>query len=183
MGVAFIPIHVYHNPGHPDHGKVCIVLGRERAGSYAGKYNFIGGSSNGHSGIWNTICEEVEEELGLILDLELYRKCLVAQIKTAKTTFAICKISGLSSRKWHAMMQKRQSVFNLEWKFQEMDDVKHFPLEHLYNRTGSVDQVSSYVLEYINTIVETSAKSTKGHSVHYSQFMSIAKKKRIPMLE
>ena len=50
MGVAFLAFHEYYNPGHSNHGKLCLVLGKERAGSYAGAFNFIGGSAKGHSG-------------------------------------------------------------------------------------------------------------------------------------
>lgn len=138
MGVAFLPLHFYYNPGYPNNNKWCIVLGKERAGSYAGFYNFIGGAGDKGEKERTTLNREVTEELGLVLNDELVRKCLIGRIRVKRTSLFGCHVTGLSSRKWHKMMQARG---NCSWELQEMSDIQHFPVAEL----NSNPHISPYV--------------------------------------
>lgn len=176
MGVAFLPLHQYYNPGHANHGKWCIVLGKERAGSYAGKYNFIGGAGSAGEHELITLFREVSEELGLVLNNQLFQKSLIKHIRVKGTTFFGCHITGLSGRKWHQMMSLRK---NCTWEYQEMDDIQHFPISDLHRNA----YISSYVKQFIPLIFELMNNVAMATPMHYSQFVKIAPKHHIAMLQ
>ena len=175
MGVAFLPLHFYYNPGHPNHEKLFIVLGKERAGPYANYYNFIGGAGSNGENEHTTLNREVAEELGLVLNDDLVRKCLIKRVRVKGTSFFGCHVTGLSGRKWHKMMQARG---NCPWELQEMSDIQHFPVAEL----NSNPYISSYVCQFIPLIYDLAAKVLITEPVHYSQFMAVAPRSNIPML-
>jgi hypothetical protein len=167
MGVAFLPLHYYNNPSHPDHGKLCIVLGREIAGSYVGKFNFIGGSLRDHrGGELDGLFAEVAEELGLILDGHLLETCLIKKVRVKGTSFYPCHVTGISSSKWKAMCQKRRSM-GLQHKYLEMDAIAHFPVNELRRNP----LISQYVRDFIPLIESSATVVRTTQPVHYSQFM------------
>jgi 8-oxo-dGTP pyrophosphatase MutT (NUDIX family) len=185
MGVAFLPLHYYYNPGHKNHGKLCIILGKERAGAYSGFFNFIGGAAKGHRSTdpMDVLKEEVAEELGLVLDDMLFQASFIDQHHDSKTSFFGVSISGISQRKWQKMMEKRFKTFGngLSWQYQEMDTICHFPVDEL---RGS-NEISSYVRQYIGLIERMSRKFPHAQSVHYSNFVkkSGAVLNGMPMLD
>jgi len=178
MGVAFLPIHRYYNPGHRNHNKWCIVLGRERAGSYAGAYNFIGGAGSAGESERTSLFREVEKELGLVLNENLLRICLIERVRVKGTSFFGSYITGISSRKWHAMMHACKHK-HLAWEFQEMDDIQSFPICELSFNS----QISSYVRQFIPLIQRLNQQVSSVQSVHYSQFVQLAPRRSIPMLQ
>jgi 8-oxo-dGTP pyrophosphatase MutT (NUDIX family) len=177
MGVAFLAFHVYYNPGHPNHGKLCIVLGQEKAGSYAGFFNFIGGSSHGHGNEMNALKGEVSEELGLVLNQEDLSQSLIDRVKVKGTAFYGCAISGLSERKWNQMMNLRGK--NIDWKYQELATIRHFPIDELANSP----HISTYVRQFLPLIYTFAKKFDSSRMVHYSQFVRNAGYSNVQMLQ
>ncbi len=176
MGVAFIPLHFYYKPGHPLNEQLCVVLGRERAGQYTGFYNFIGGAGSHGESEKTTLFRETEEELGLVLDDRLLQTCLIERVRVGGTTFFGCHVTGLSSQKWHQMMQARGR--GCPWEYQEMDDIQHFPVAQLMSNPN----ISPYVQKYIPLLMRFVARIQVTQPVHYSKFKAIAPAKRMPML-
>lgn len=185
-GVAIIPIHQYYNPGHANHGKICVVLGMEVAGANRGKWNFIGGSASDHGGnAWATMLAESEEELGLPLHAGLLEKCIIRTVTYSRTEFVGVHITGLSSRRWDEMYAKRRSM-RLEHRFLEMTAIASIPIGDLDKRSD----ISDYVRTYIGIVRGLASRkpgsptiyNTEG--VHYSQFVSITRplNRGVPML-
>jgi hypothetical protein len=177
MGVAFLAFHEYYNPGHSNHGKLCLVLGKERAGSYAGAFNFIGGSAKGHSGEMGALKGEVAEELGLILNESDLSRSLIERVRARGTSFYGCAVSGLSERKWQQMMAARG--YSLDWKYQELETIRHFPVDEL----AFSHEISSYVRQYLPLIDRIAKKFDRSRVIHYSRFVSKSGYQSIPMLQ
>ena len=76
-GVGFAFVHVYHKPGDPLHGKLCVVCGRERGGTYKGQYNFFGGKVESSDGltpatrVLGATFRELWEEMGVAFTVPL----------------------------------------------------------------------------------------------------------------
>lgn len=163
-GVALVPIHCYYNPGHHLHGKVCVVLAREIAGSYAGKLNFIGGSAKEHGmNGWQTLCYESEEELGLPMSAPMLEKSILGHVRYSGSLVIGAHITGLSARKWAAMQMKRRG---LSHKFNELTEIVHVPVDQLY----SMYDLSDYVIKFRDHVIKMAAKLRRDNAVHYTLF-------------
>ena len=177
-GVGLIPIHRYYHPGHAMHNEVCVVLGKEVAGSYAGKWNFIGGSAAQHAqDAWKTLASESEEELGLPLDANLIDRCMIDQKCVGRTILVGAHITGLSSRKWEQMMELRRGAPH---RFVELTEIRSIPVSQLASYPG----LSAYVQKYIPVVLGMAAKVDRTNSIHYSAFSDRIRpiNRQMPML-
>lgn len=176
-GVSIIPIHRYYNPGSRKHGKTCVILGRERGGSYAGKFNFIGGRIDGHAdNPWITLFEETVEELGIELNYEDFKKsvigyCFINFPRTVRSPSGVKRtlvffvhILGISTAAYDTMYALRKMQF-CPWQFVEMDVLAHMPINELRSRSD----LSDFVLENIAEL-EKRAKSLPNWGIHVSYF-------------
>lgn len=186
-GVAIIPVHQYYNPGHKNHGKVCVVLGFEVAGPNAGKWNFIGGSASDHGqNAWNTLVAEAEEELGLPLEAKLLSECMIRTVTYSRTEFIGLHITGLSSRKWDLMNQKRRSM-RLGHRFLEMSAISSIPIDELATHPNVSDYVRTYVNIVRGFVMQNPALPSmyNKRGVHYLEFVKATKpvNSSVPMLQ
>ena len=163
-GVGLIPIHRYYNPGHAMHNEVCVVLGKEVAGSYAGKWNFIGGSAAQHGqNAWKTLASESEEELGLPLNVDMIDQCMIDQKCVGGTILVGVHITGISNRKWGQMMELRRGAPH---RFVELSEIRSIPVSQLASYSG----LSAYVQKYIPVVLGMAAKVDRTKSIYYSEF-------------
>ena len=167
-------------------GKVQVLLGRERAGDYTGKLNFIGGKCEQHdpknplASVLATLYDEVREELGIQLQYDAFAKSLIAlkspANKTYNTPMFFCYISDLSIIEWQNMHKKRLAMHHLDWKYQEFSEIKFLPIEAL---SVHKDDISTYVYENIDQIIAVS-KDMQDIGVPSSAFPLV--KDNIPMM-
>lgn len=159
-GVSFAPISIYNSPDSEKDGLACIVLGKERDGIYTDKFNFFGGKLDENEefskaeNICATLFNEVLEECGFILEADKFEKCIVDilynPIYNGFSLIFVCHITGLSRKLWKSVMEKRQSIPDLEWKYQEMSEIDHIPIEEIQIRT---DDISKYVRQNMYRII------------------------------
>jgi hypothetical protein len=156
-GVSFVPIHRYGVGRAELEDKVCVVLGKERAGIYKDKYNFFGGKMEktwNHGCPWETVStkekvecvlgtlfDETAEEFGIMLDFEKFTKSCVSITRHGVSVVFWCHIVGVNRSAWTGIMSdpKRSTA----WKYQEMDAIEHVPVSSILDRLD----LSSYVRE------------------------------------
>lgn len=170
MGVAFLPLSFYNNPKSKNHGKLCIILGRENGNhSYQNKFNFIAGKQEKDQSIHDALIKEVKEELGLYITQELLQKCLVSIVNTKITYYFTCFVSGISEDDWARMMYQRINTVGLPNDYKEMTEIRYFPICELeYNK----DILSDFVISHIGLILNEATKLKFEQEVHYKEFVN-----------
>lgn len=170
MGVAFLPLSFYNNPKTKDHGKLCIILGKENGNhSYQNKFNFIAGKQEDGQSIQGALIKEVKEELGLYITQELLQKCLVSIVKTKITYYFTCFVSGISEDKWVEMLYRRDRTEGLAGDYKEMTEIRYFPICELENNK---EILSEFVISHIGLILNEATKLKFEQEVHYKEFVN-----------
>jgi hypothetical protein len=177
-GVSFVPIHRYGTGRAELAGKVCMVLGRERAGMYKNAYNFFGGKCEGTSKstwaamsieekarcILSTLFDETAEEMGIILEAEKFIKSCVCVTRHGPSVLFWCHIVGVSRGAWSSIMTdpKRASA----WKYQEMDAIEHVPVDL---SCGPIN-ISDYVMQLIHKAIVVASVLDRHPACQFSSF-------------
>jgi len=137
-GIAFVVLSRYQ-------GELSVLLGRERAGCYTGKLNFIGGkverTSSGYAPLMKviaTLYEEVYEELGISLVYNAFKKSLIGLeaivSKTHNTMICFCHLSDIVIQNWTDMDTKRKQQ-GVAWAYQEFSEIAYVPINDLEARS------------------------------------------------
>jgi 8-oxo-dGTP pyrophosphatase MutT (NUDIX family) len=174
-GVSFVPIHVYGVGRAHLQGKPCVVLGKERGGRYKDMLNFFGGKTTDKGTGTNpydvalALYEEVFEELGIVLTPELFFKSLVKVApkscgRHGNTLMFFCHITSINRASWNKQMKARQGVKGLPWKYQEMSEIEHVPIDSI----GA--NVSCFVGSCIASLTEACAGLARKPSVSIHEF-------------
>ena len=148
-GVSFAFVHVYHKPGDPLHGKLCVVCGRECGGKYAGQYNFFGGKveeSDGYTPVTRVLSasfRELWEEMGVEFTVPLH-KVVVDVIVKGQSLLWVCAVNGISCTKLNELIESKRKM-HLPYAYMEMTKCKHIT-------EGDLDRCSSYVQEQFRNV-------------------------------
>jgi len=161
-GVSIVPLHIYSGDNEYLLGKPCIVLGKERDGIYTNQFNFFGGKVEESKNecesklecISTTIFDEALEEMGYILTPEKFEKSVVKIISNefnkGISVIFICHINGISRFKWSEIISDRFKNSELEWRYQEMSEIEHVPIEDIQTRKDT----SLYVKQNMYKILD-----------------------------
>ncbi len=175
VGVSFVPLHVYGVGDAKLIGKPCVVLGKERAGVYGGKLNFVGGKIEDknmqYSGkdtarvLFDEVYEEFHIALTPVLFADMLLKVMTIPFGDGVSLVFVVHLKGVSRGVWDKEHQARLKS-NAAWKFVEFDGIEHVPLDDLMSRRD----VSTYV-EQIAPGVRYAAEKLKGNKgVHRRDF-------------
>ena len=163
-GAALVPVYRYPLDGNSRdlRGRLCVLLGRERGGSYRGKLNFFGGQVGLGEAPLHALVREVAEELCIRLTPEVLDSCMVDSQLIPRQTWlraehftllVFVHITGIRRKDWlNIQVQRRWQ--HAPWCQLEMNEVSHIPVEDILTRRD----VSSYVKEnvlYINRAMQT----------------------------
>ena len=133
-GTFLVPVHVYSGPDSSLDGQLCVVLGKERCGVYANKFNFFGGKVEGNTPVQNLV-KEVEEELCISLSERDLDACVFGAQLRGKTLVIFAHITGLSRSIWKSVMKQRDSRGEA-YERREMSEIRHVPVLRLVNDTS-----------------------------------------------
>jgi 8-oxo-dGTP pyrophosphatase MutT (NUDIX family) len=178
-GVSFVPVHLYASGGGDGAlvGRPCVVLGRERAGPYAGVLNFVGGKIEDQNMRYRgedtakVLFDEVLEEFHLALTPALFGDML---LKVHTVPFAdgvslvfVVHLKGVSRGVW-AKEHAARLATKAPWKFVEFDSIEHVPLVDLSRRKD----VSKYVGGLAAEMVASGGMFAGNKGVHRAKFMT-----------
>ena len=120
-----MPIHVYSGSDPALRGKTCIVLGKERNGIYAGKYNFFGGKRDKGEKPVDALLREIQEEMCVSLTMQDLNRCVIGAFMVGGTMVVFAHVTGLSRQKFASQMAKRKGQHACR---REMVKLRHIPL-------------------------------------------------------
>lgn len=155
-GTFLVPIFKYGSGGSDKNlvGKLCTVLGYERGGVYANKYNFFGGKVDVGVTPVDNLLKETEEELCLALSDKLLDRCVLGASMVGKTMFVFAHIKGISTRKWNMIMFTRRLNIFQPWSRVEMSDIAVVPIADL----ATFKSTSSFVQSSVGLVQGHAAK-------------------------
>jgi hypothetical protein len=144
MKVSFVWITKYYNPGHENHEKFCILLGKERFGANANLYSlFETQHFNRRSDETDYLETMITNKLGLdiLKDPSYFMKSIIHKINTETNIYYICYLDQMPSEDWRAMMLQRlmfpgwkQIAWNeneITREYLSLENVKYFPISDL----------------------------------------------------
>lgn len=193
MKVTLVWITKYYNPEHENHGKFCILMGKERFGENAGMYSlFESDAFDKRSDEFKVLFSLFENKLGLDLsrDLAYFMKSIIHKISTENNIYYICCMQQMHTEYWKRMMIQR--VLHPNWKdivwndneitqkYLSLENVKYFPISEIPTllKEKVIAKPVEKAFEYIKDSLDY-AQEISGCT--YIAF--IAKKPNIPMIE
>lgn len=177
-GISVAPLHIYGVADSKLTGLPCVVLGRERDGIYTDKLNFFGGKFGDKNlegltkaeSIATVLFEEMLEEMGYILNSKCFEKSIVKiltpSIYDGVSLVFLCHITGISREKWKEIMTDRLKDDSLEWKYQEMSQIEHVPVEEISSRKD----LSVYVKQNLYSIIPAVKLLNRDNLVYIGNF-------------
>jgi|JI9StandDraft_1071089.scaffolds.fasta_scaffold132523_2 8-oxo-dGTP pyrophosphatase MutT (NUDIX family) len=173
-GVSFVPLYI-NTLNKQLFGKTCILVGKETSGLYFNKYNFFGGKLMGSPPMSNkqrillTLWNEVYEELGLILQPELFLKSLLDIIivpfqNDSVSILFVCHIHSIPVAFINKELSARLNS-DLEDRFKEISQVYDLQLEEQQN------DISDYVKTCIPLVKKSVSKMSINNNIHIQEFM------------
>lgn len=147
--------------------EMCVILGKENAGPYIRKLNFIGGKIDRTPGtpeekLVGTLYDEVREELGIHLNFSAFKESVIficpPENKEYKSMMCFCYLSGIDTEQWQAMYKERKRR-SLNWKYIEMSEIVYVPVSNIKKQP-----ISQYVEENI-ALIEKAVLETKNNKM------------------
>jgi hypothetical protein len=193
MKVSFVWITKYYNPGHENHDKFCILLGKERFGENADLYSlFETEHFSKRYDEFHHLKAMIANKLGLeiLKDLSYFMKSIIHKISTETNIYYICYLEQMPSEDWRAMMLQR--LMFPEWKqiawneneitkeYLSLENVKYFSISDvpmLFEQKVVANNVK-IAFEYIKDSLDYT------HNFNGCAYIAfIQEKSKIPMIE
>jgi hypothetical protein len=196
--VSFVPLYIKDD-------QAFVSLGKHTFGKRKDQYNFIGGGTSCIEEDWDfkndfeklniiasALFDEVFEELGIMLNWDYFKQCLLDVKRSGSFLLFYVHICDIDPEVWKNMQNDRLNIEKLRMRYTEISDIKNYDLKFIQNeyervknpKTNKIDfyvkdeiiEVSRYVLSmnrHMSEMIEKVKNNSNCFAIDVKKFKSI----------